>query len=90
MKHAHCELIKAWADGAIVEYFNGACNKWAVVEFPKWNIGVKYRIKPEEPDYGHIALRGYADSFPSLDRDMCWKAAADAVIEAYKKHHNLP
>ena len=50
--HKHAELIKAWADGTIIQYkdFN---DDWAdcVCNLPVWNLNTEYRIKPEpKPD----------------------------------------
>ena len=51
MKHKHCELIKAWADGAEIEckFVSGV---WRTVDYPDWaNPDEEYRIKPEpKPD----------------------------------------
>ena len=54
MKHKHAEVIKAWADGAIIEVFLKV--RWFVVYNPQWNEDYQYRIKPEpkpepKPDY---------------------------------------
>ncbi len=48
--HKHAELIKAWADGAIIQ-FNCTNGEWKDSEGndPSWNINQVYRIKPEEP-----------------------------------------
>jgi hypothetical protein len=50
--HKHAELIKAWADGAEIEYFNGdRWEKWLVNASPSWYENKEYRIKPEpKPD----------------------------------------
>ena len=46
--HKHAELIKAWADGAVIqlscddEWLDCHCN------LPKWKEGNAYRVKPEE------------------------------------------
>ena len=53
--HKHAELIKAWADGFAIEYFNKIYKKWIVTENPQWDdcdiSGIEYRIKPEpKPD----------------------------------------
>ena len=48
MKHKHAELIKAWADGAQIQYkWN---NAWFDVAHnnPHWLEHDEYRIKPEE------------------------------------------
>jgi hypothetical protein len=47
--HKHAELIKAWADGAEIE-FQDSEGVWGV-GIPKWNPDAEYRIKPErKPD----------------------------------------
>lgn len=45
--HKHCELIKAWADGATIEFFHPETRKWVVDHMPTWSLIVIYRIKPE-------------------------------------------
>ena len=44
--HKHAELIKAWADGAEIEYWQDGSG-WYLDMKPKWNEFQKYRIKPE-------------------------------------------
>jgi len=46
MKHKHAELIKAWADGAKIEFYN-VFQEWVDADNPKWKEGCIYRIKPE-------------------------------------------
>ena len=51
MKHKHAELIKAWADGADIEYFNKRLNIWFAWDIkcsPSWQEDTEYRIKPPE------------------------------------------
>ena len=50
--HKHAALIKAWADGAEIEYWNESQNQWkAAVYVPGWFEEEQYRIKPErKPD----------------------------------------
>jgi hypothetical protein len=46
--HKHADLIKAWADGAEIEYLNiGSASVWASVTSPRWDGHGEYRIKPE-------------------------------------------
>lgn len=45
-KHIHADLIKAWADGAEIEYFDQCDQEWTVVHSPSWAEDIKYRIKP--------------------------------------------
>ncbi len=49
--HKHAELIKAWADGAKVQYrANGI--EWFDSDRPHWHDETEYRIKPEpKPDF---------------------------------------
>jgi len=48
MKHKHCDIIKAWADGAEIEYFHTGCQQWFKAPSPQWNEDTEYRIKPKE------------------------------------------
>lgn len=49
--HKHAELIKAWADGAEIEYWGVYDNRWFDATCPDWNPDFTYRIKPEpKPD----------------------------------------
>ena len=46
--HKNAELIKAWADGAEIEYWNDYRNAWLdICAYPDWMTTTKYRIKPE-------------------------------------------
>ena len=50
MKHKHAELIKAWADGAKIQYFSGlGC--WNDIDYPGWLPTEEYRIKPEPREW---------------------------------------
>lgn len=54
--HKHAELIKAWADGADIEYCT-SIGKWIDVKEPSWSDDIDYRIKPEpKPDVVDLAL----------------------------------
>lgn len=49
--HKHAEVIKAWADGAIIQHKDD-CDKWEDWDYrnaPPWFEDQEYRIKPEEP-----------------------------------------
>ena len=45
--HVHAELIKAWADGAVIGVENSKDN-WTRLTFndPSWYVGKKYRVDP--------------------------------------------
>jgi len=46
--HKYSEFIKAWADGAEIEYWSEHSGRWELVDQPMWVGSNKYRIKPEE------------------------------------------
>jgi len=45
--HKHAELIKAWADGAEIEFFDRYCSEWRDSPGPSWGEDNIYRIKLE-------------------------------------------
>lgn len=64
--HKHAELIKAWADGAEIQYFSICANDWITCNSGGfyWYERVQYRIKPEpkpvdEVGYTHIRYNFY-------------------------------
>jgi hypothetical protein len=46
----HAELIKAWADGAIIQVKYETAPDWKDVDVPKWTDSLEYRIKPKEEE----------------------------------------
>ena len=46
--HKHAEVIKAWADGAAIEFKPSGC-EWRdlLTTTPAWSTDFEYRIKPE-------------------------------------------
>lgn len=53
MKHKHCDLIKAWADGADIQCwdkYTSAHGVWRDIcgKDVNWNPEIEYRIKPED------------------------------------------
>ena len=47
MKHVHCDLIKAWADGAQIQVFSDVYQGWRDTTSPSWFITTMYRLKPK-------------------------------------------
>lgn len=41
----HCDLIKQWADGAGIQYWNIYYKKWMDTASPLWEDTVDYRVK---------------------------------------------
>lgn len=46
--HKHCELIKAWADGAEIQYRHSSLDWADCDELIGWYKETEYRIKPRE------------------------------------------
>ncbi len=46
--HKHAALIKAWADGAEIQYFD---REWLDTYAPQWAEHIKYRLKPVVDPY---------------------------------------
>lgn len=47
--HKHSRLIKAWADGQIIEA-QASDGRWTHIPHPSWDDKLKYRIRPPAPD----------------------------------------
>jgi len=45
--HKHAEFIKAWADGAEIEFRYVSCDEWRTADNPTWSLYIHYRIKPQ-------------------------------------------
>jgi hypothetical protein len=48
--HKHAELIKAWADGAVIEQFCDGITCWMQCWNPLWKENSTYRIKPSKTE----------------------------------------
>jgi len=60
--HKHATLIKAWADGAEIQFFTPETKQWRdfCSTAPAWLLDTEYRIKPKTIKY-RVALFGYED-----------------------------
>lgn len=62
--HKFSELIKAWADGAVIQVKGKKAKRWKTLKTPRWTDNMEYRIKPEEDEileltnYYHVAASG--------------------------------
>lgn len=47
--HVHAALIKQWADGAEIQWYNNVTDKWEPTgcHAPCWDKTTRYRVKPE-------------------------------------------
>lgn len=71
--HVHCDLIKAWADGAEIEV-NLPDKGWVSAENPHWVHLYKYRIKQETTQQQEIIrikdeMRKLADDLAKLESE---------------------
>jgi len=60
--HKHAALIKAWADGAEIQYREHGDVPWKDTE-PAWVIRYQYRIKPGTIKYRTYLWRGSYGSY---------------------------
>ena len=46
--HKHAKEIKAWADGATIQWRSGPRSNWEDLKYPypAWNVKYEYRVKP--------------------------------------------
>jgi len=63
-KHKHCDLIKAWADGAAIEYYDVTNDTWDDISVPSWHTETLYRLKPKLID-------NILDNIPE-NGVLCW------------------
>ena len=50
-KHEHCDVIKKWADGWIIEFYDTYIQTWKRVSNPTWDDCTEYRaIHPDFPN----------------------------------------
>ena len=59
MKHKHCDLIKAWADGAEIQSKGENDREWEEERCPRWYVNTAYRIKPEVKKFRVGSYRSY-------------------------------
>lgn len=87
--HKWAEVIKAWADGATIQWRSGG-SAWLDVNTttPCW-MAEEYRVKPELKTPGQVCRSAWYKAVHTrvavtLEDTPEWEYAAKAVIEAYK------
>ena len=76
--HKHADVIKAWADGAEVQYRCSASGDWMPATCPGWSHIATYRIKPEPKPDRNVAAWVFSDgSAMVLTRDSNVKFTFD-------------
>ena len=72
--HKWAKEIKAWADGADIEFFDKDTGRWLTKMYDGWDIEAEYRIKPQPKEPQYLYVYGYKDdvTFVSTKTHMCW------------------
>ena len=88
-KHTHCDLIKAWADGAEIQYYETYTNggTWRAVANRdlNWHPEIVYRIKPKSKivKFKVAMLKGYiTEQYPVIIFDTeysKWESHSDFI-----------
>jgi len=82
--HKNAALIKAWADGAKIQWYDSSPreHRWKdCPEYFDWGATCEFRIKPEpKPDYVYFATFDTAEGQKVLDSSITsWKSAMDSL-----------
>lgn len=86
--HKHAELIKAWADGARIQYKpagRAAWHDWDEIYCPSFHEEREYRIKPEL-EYPKSSLSDYeleCCHHPDDKVEIARRKIADAAVARY-------
>lgn len=70
----HAEFIKAWADGAEIEYFDKHYQTWkkCANNWPQWVDSTLYRVKPQPHKWQHLIDAQAAGKICQMHRDGEW------------------
>ena len=86
--HKHAEVIKAWADGAEIEFRFSRDGLWKPCKnnCPGWLEGTQYRVKPKNivlDRYLHISELNYllANSFDASNCRMTFDPVTRELID---------
>ena len=69
MKHKHCEVIKAWADGAVIQSRMSDCQMWFNNSSPTF-----------EPDYQYRASLAIVEGKPAFEGDVLYSPKGNSMI----------
>lgn len=85
--HKHAEIIKAWADGAKVQFRNDPGEKWEDITrgAPHWFEPYEYRVKPEKVERW-VIVNQHLDGSWHVSGDYATEESAKASM----KIHYLP
>ena len=74
--HKHAEIIKAWADGAEIEFFDKIAEEWLETSAPYWSENNEYRVKPE-PTTKKVKLLAYFNGVNLFWKVGCMPVSSD-------------
>jgi len=83
--HVHAEVIKAWADGAEIEYRNTSNDMWRDIlgNSPAWHSYVQYRAKPQPVFKYHGIMKGFENQgFHDFNHTTGYHSCASYVRSA--------
>jgi len=96
--HKHAATIKAWADGAEIQYRcragnSGTWSAWMDTRpnsGPSWNTSNEYRVKPTPVPLWEIAKKAWyfsecCASFDEVTTKSRWQTVAEAIVKAYEE-----
>ena len=79
-------MIKAWADGADVEWYDPGTKKWTPISGPTWREDAEYRIKTTTEFVCHINSDGEIISFDSGNLSLTFNNLGELIsAEVIKK-----
>ena len=84
--HKHAALIKAWADGALIQYQTPA-GMWLDTRQPQWHVDFEYRAKPEPKIPGQVLFEvivGNSWHLASTPNRCTWEATAQKFLKQLK------
>ncbi len=86
--HKHAEVIKAWADGAVIQWQkeNG---DWVRIENPGWHDTRRYRVKPADPIPVYPKMEPRVCSDTTFVDDVLRNFVMSGGLAAYVEKHGV-
>ena len=75
----HADIIKAWADGAEIEWYDPMTNEWKFIGHPTWREDTKYRIKTTKELVCHINSEGEIVSVGSGNLSLTFNLLGELI-----------
>lgn len=60
-KHKYAEVIKAWADGAQIDFYHDVLKRWLPSATPTWHAEERYRVRPQIARPYAEVIKAWAD-----------------------------